>query len=156
MSFSNEEWRDAKKDANRVGVFGIKWVLIIVGLILIIGAGIWLATVLLSPAVGQGEAYQEKNSAENWTAAQAEFEQNYQDILSTDLKIDLAYSAWQSDIEDQTKEDTYHGLQSYCLSAVAEYNADARSYLSEDFRASDLPEEIDTNNSTTDCKENTQ
>ena len=42
---------------------------------------------------------------------------------------------------------------SYCLSKAAGYNADARSYLSEDFRAADLPAQIDPNLSTTDCKE---
>jgi hypothetical protein len=122
-------------------------------LIIAIPIGFWAFNVATSEIKGQGDAVIEKNSAENWTAAQAGFEQDYQDILSSDLKIMNAFEALQATPDDKTAQTNYTGLKSYCLSAVAKYNADARSYLSEDFRAADLPAEIDTRNSTTDCKE---
>lgn len=147
------EWNEAKRDINRGVLFGLKWWVIIIILVALVGIGFWVFKVLTSEIQGQGDALIEKNSAENWTAAQAGFEQNYQDIVSTDQKIVLAYQQVQAFPDDKTIYQTYTGLQSYCLSAVAEYNADARSYLLEDFRASDLPQEIDTNNPVTDCKE---
>lgn len=114
---------------------------------------VYLAAVWISGPKGQGDAIIEKNSSENFIQQQAEFERSYQDILSTDQKITLAYAAKEAAPEDKTAQQTYTGLQSYCLSAVAEYNANARSFLSEDFRAADLPAEINTNDTTTDCKE---
>ena len=150
----NNEWRETRRNANRVGLFGLGWVLTVIIIVAILGAVSWGVSVAISGIKGQGDAVIEKNSADNWVAAQAEFENNYQDILATDLKIDNAYQSLQKDPDDRTLQTTYDGLKSYCLSVVSDYNADARSYLSEDFRAADLPSEIDTNNSTTDCKEN--
>jgi len=147
------DYRDARREANKFAVWGIGWWLIVIVILLVLSVAGWGISVAVSGIQGQGDAIKQKNSAENWTAAQAGFEQSYQDIISTDQKIVLAYEQVQAFPEDKTVFQTYTGLQSYCLSAVAEYNADARSYLLEDFRASDLPQEIDTNNSTTDCKE---
>ena len=149
----NNEWRDARRDANRVGKFSLGWVLLIILVVVAVSAAIWGITVAVSGVKGQGDAVIEKNSADNWIAAQAEFERGYQDILSTDQKIMLAYNNLQTAPDDNTLRTNYTGLQSYCLSAVAEYNANARSYLSEDFRAADLPDIISTTNPATDCKE---
>ena len=79
-------------------------------------------------------------------------------MKATDVKINNAYKMWKDDPTDKTAKQTYNGLQSYCLSVVSEYNADARSFLSEDFRSADLPSKIETEgptaNPATDCKEN--
>jgi cytoskeletal protein RodZ len=149
----NNEWREVRKDVNRSGRFLVLWIIVGVVVAGAIGVAIWGFNVGTSGVKGQGDAVIQKNSAENWVAAQAGFEADYQDILSSDLKIVNAYQALQATPDDKTAQTNYNGLKSYCLSVVAKYNADARSYLSEDFRAADLPSEIDTNNSTTDCKE---
>jgi hypothetical protein len=148
-----DSWRETRRDINRGARFGLGWWLILVLVALAVSAGIWALTVASSGPKGQGDALVQKNSAANWTAAQARFEQDYQDILATDQKIGAAHTALQVDPTDPTLQTNYTGLTSYCLSKVAGYNADARSYLSEDFRADDLPAQIDTTLSTTDCKE---
>jgi hypothetical protein len=149
----NDSWRDERRELNRVGRWGIGWWIVIVVVGLLISGAVWGLTVALSGPRGQGDAIIEKNSAENWVAAQAGFERDYQEILTTDLKITNAYQAWQADTEDKTLQTNYEGLKSYCLSKVSSYNADARSFLSQDFRSADLPSEIPLTNSTTDCKE---
>lgn len=131
----------------------IRWWLLIVVIVAVVSAGAWGITVAASGPKGQGDAIIQKNSAQNWVAAQARFEQDYQDIIATDQKIVAAHTALQGAPADRTLQTNYSGLTSYCLSKVAGYNADARSYLSEDFRAADLPAQIDPNLSTTDCKE---
>lgn len=153
MSYSDEEWRRSKKDANRVTWWILGWIIIGAIVLGLLGWAAWGISVAISGPKGQGDATVEKNSAANWTAAQAGFEQKYQDILSTDLKIVNAHTLLLTSPDDKTLMTNYSGLTSYCLSAVAEYNADARSYLSQEFRSADLPSEIDIDNSTTDCKE---
>jgi hypothetical protein len=149
-------WNDERREANRGIRWGLLWALIIVLIVAAIGIATWGVRVATAPIKGQGDAAITKYSAENWTAAQARFENEYQDVLATDQKIDLAAGAAAADPDDQTKADTVAGLRSYCLSAVADYNADARKYLSADFRAADLPDRIDTTNPATDCKETQQ
>lgn len=146
--------RDERREANRGLRWGLIWTIIIVLVIALISIAAWGFRVATAPVRGQGDAAITKYSAENWTAAQARFENEYQDVLATDQKIDLAADAATADPDDQTKADTLAGLRSYCLSAVADYNADARKYLSADFRAADLPDRIDTTDPATDCKEN--
>ena len=155
---TNDEWRDTRRDLNRGGRFGLGWFFVILAVVALVGVGIWGFTVVTSGPKGQGDAVIEKNSAENWLKAQARFEQNYAEIKTTDVKINNAYMLWQEDPEDKTLQQTYAGLTSYCLGVVADYNADARSYLSENFRAADLPDQIETEGNladpATDCKEN--
>lgn len=150
--------REDRREATRWLGLSILWWLVILIAITLVSIAIWGITVAVSGVKGQGDAVIEKNSAENWTEAQATFERNYADVIATDIKIDNAYTLWQSDRQDKTLQQTYTGLVSYCLSVVAEYNADARSFLSEEFRAADLPEQINTQGQfadvATDCKEN--
>lgn len=157
MSMIDQDWRDARRDLNRGGRFGLAWFFVFLGVVALVGVGIWGFSVVTSGPKGQGDAVIEKNSAENWLEAQARFEQNYAEIKAADVKIDNAYKIWQANPSDKTLQQTYTGLTSYCLGVVADYNADARSYLSEDFRAVDLPDQIDTEgnlaNPATDCKE---
>lgn len=149
------DWRDERRELNRFGRFGLAWWLVIVLVIVVIGAVLWGVRVATSGVRGQGDAIIQKNSASNWTAAQARFEQNYQEVVTSDQKIQNAYDTLQTDPSDATLRTNYDGLKSYCLSVVADYNADARSYLAEDFRAADLPSEISNIDQNTDCKEST-
>jgi hypothetical protein len=146
---SRDSWREERREANRAGRFVLVWVLVVIAIALLIGAVVWGIRVITSPVTGAGDAYATKNSAANWTAAQARFEDEYADIVATDRKI----TATAGDADDKsTRGDTYRGLRSYCLSAVGEYNADARKYLARDFRAADLPPQIDNTDPTTDCE----
>lgn len=152
--------KDDRREATKWLGFGVGWWIVILIIVAVIGAIIWGVTVALSGIKGQGDAVIENNSAENWTEAQARFEQNYAEVIATDIKITNAYQLWQDEPNDTILKQTYTGLMSYCLSVVADYNADARSFLSEDWRAADLPEQIITEGQfadpATDCKENTE
>lgn len=150
----NDYWKEDRRVLNRAGRFGLGWVLVVVLFVTIISVGGWGLTVLLSGPKGRGDAIIEKNSANNWVKAQKEFNDRYQDILATDLKIDAAKDALKGHANDTVLQTNYNGLVNYCLSAVGEYNSLARSYLAADFRDADLPSQIDPTNSTTDCKEN--
>lgn len=152
----NDIWRDERREMNRFGRFGLGWIIAIVVTVTLISMAGWGLNVLLSEPKGRGDALIEKNSANNWVKAQKEFNDRYQDILATDLKIDAAKRAWNANKNDIVLQTNYNGLVNYCLSAVGEYNSLARSYLAQDFRDADLPAEIDSTNSTIDCKENKQ
>lgn len=146
------DWNRAKREVNSGARFGLGWIIVIVAIILAISAAVWGITVLVSGPRGQGDAIIEKNSAANWTAAQARFEDNYQEVKATDKNIAVTATALALDPENKTLQTNFLGLQNYCNTVVADYNADARKFLSEDFRAADLPQEIDSFDPTTDCK----
>lgn len=118
-----------------------------------IGFGAWGIRVLTSGVRGQGDAVISKNSAANWTAAQARFRALHEEILATDRKLDLLAAQANANPGDRVAQTTYTGTVSYCLGVVGTYNAEAKSYLSQDFRDSDLPERINDSDPRTDCKE---
>lgn len=126
-------------------------------LAVVVIAAIWWfsfgASVLSSKPIGQGEAIIEKNSAENWTKAQGRFEDMYAEIVATDQKITVAKERMDTDPDDRTAKDTYYGTKTICLSFVADYNAEARKFLSADFRSADLPDQISDRQPSTDCQE---
>lgn len=143
-----DEWREAKRDIDRVGWFTGTRILIIVLAVLLLGAGIWGFNVLTSGVKGQGDGEIIKNSAENWIDAQERFEENYADYESTLFKIQQASDALAVDPSNRTLQQNLTGTVNYCASLVADYNADARNFLREDFRAADLPDELDVDNCT--------
>lgn len=120
--------------------------------LVIIGIGAWAFRVATAPIKGQGDAAMVKYSAENWTAAQARFEDLYADIEATDRKIEVAQASLDLDPDDKTAQQTLLGTKNYCLEVVGDYNAEARKYLAEDFKAVDLPAQINNNSQSTDCK----
>jgi len=128
-------------------VFGA--VIVVVALVI----GIWALRVATAEPKGRGDAVIEKNSAANWTKAQARFEELYAEIVATDRKVTLAHDLLATDPGNRTARDTYVGTRNVCLSFVADYNAAARTYLAADFRAADLPGQITDTDPTTDCKE---
>lgn len=121
--------------------------------VIALSVGIWVARVGTSGIRGQGNAVIQKNSAQNWTSAQARFESLYAEIVATDRKVTVAADYLAKHPGDKTATDTYVGTQNVCLSFVADYNAAARTYLAADFRAVDLPAQIDDRDPATDCKE---
>lgn len=108
--------------------------------------------VLASEPIGKGDAIIEKNSAANWLKAQADFEDLYAGIEAQDQMIGLLYEAAEKDPSEYNSAN-YAGARLVCLDLVGDYNAKARSYLSEEFRSADLPARIDTHMPSTDCKE---
>lgn len=139
----SEEWREFRREANRPIRWGIVWSIVIVAVVLVVGAIIWGINVASSGVRGEGDAIIQRNSAENWLDAQARFEENYAEYEATIFKIDQAKTALEADPEDPLLKTNYSGTVNYCASLVADYNADARNYLREDFRAADLPDKID-------------
>jgi hypothetical protein len=137
------ELRDARREANRFAMWGIGWWIIVILVALAIGAGIWGLTVALSGVKGQGDGVIQKNSSQNWLDAQARFEENYQEYESTLVRIDVFHEAHLADPDDAIAKTNWLGSISHCTDVVADYNADARNFLREDFRASDLPESLD-------------
>lgn len=156
MSMSNQEWRDVRKDANRVGLFGLGWFTTILIIVALLGAAGWGIKVATSGVHGQGDAVVEKNSSKNWVNAQREFNRLYQEIKADDRKINDAKIALDADPTNPVLKTNYEGLKQHCNTLVGNYNTDARSYLKEEFRDADLPGEINLSDPTTDCKENSK
>lgn len=147
-SFTNsDDWDNVTYDARKIGWLSARWIVAIIAFVLLIGGVVWGVTVLLAPVKGEGDKRIIKHDATNMIAAQERFEDLYQDILSTDRKIQVAKEA-----KGDTAVTNLQGLQSYCLGVVGEYNAAARKYTQEDFRSVDLPKEIDNTNTEMDCK----
>lgn len=124
---------------------------VVLGIVLISWAG-WAISVATSGPKGQGDAIKTKNSAENWTAAQARFEKQYQSVIAADQKIAVHTSALAADPQDPTLRTNLTGITAACIAAVADYNAESRKFLSEDFKSTDLPYQISPTGPATDCK----
>lgn len=123
-----------------------------VAALILIGIAAWGFRVATAPIKGQGDAAMVKYSAQNWTAAQARFEDMYADIEATDRKIEVAQASLDKNPDDKTAQQTLTGTVNYCLEVVGDYNAEARKYLAEDFRAANLPDQINNHQQSTDCK----
>jgi hypothetical protein len=128
------------------------YVLAFLVVLVLIGLGTWGFRVATADVKGRGDAAIKKASASNRIGAQEDFEKRYADIVATDRKLDVYAAALKRTPGDPTAQTNLDGTQAYCLSAVGDYNADARSYTREAFRAIDLPAQIDSLDPTTDCE----
>lgn len=135
--------RNERREVRSAGWYILRWGIAVLVVGLLVGGGLWALKVATSEVRGQGEGVVQRNSAKNWVDAQARFEENYAEYESTLVRIDTAYAAWQTNTADKTLHQTYLGTVGYCTNLVADYNADARNFLREDFRASDLPASLD-------------
>ena len=131
---------------------GAVWVVGFLVFIAVVSIAWWAFTVAASDPKGRGDAIKEKNSSTNRIAAQQRFEDLYADIQATDAKLGPAKLALDANPDSQIKQTEFTGLSNYCLDVVGDYNAEARKYLAKDFRAFDLPAQIDTQLPATDCK----
>lgn len=129
------------------------WVAATVLVIAALAGGAWAFRTVTASARGQGDAYQQQQSGANRVRAQEAFHSRIEDIRATDAKLDVLAAAAKADPDDRTARQTLLGTRTYCLSAVAEYNAEARKYSSQQFRDADLPVRIDPLDPTTDCQE---
>jgi hypothetical protein len=127
------------------------WIVVALVFFAVIGGAAWGVKVALSDTKGRGDSVRIKNSAPNRIAAQERFEQLYAEIQRSDASLDVLAPAAKAG--GQAERTQFTGAVTYCLSVVADYNAEARKYRSQDFRAIDLPAQIDTTNPAFDCKE---
>jgi hypothetical protein len=149
--------REDRQYAERTGDWGIGYiltrVLIMAAVIGVVVLCVWGFRVLFAPAQGAGEAYRSQQAAPNRIEAQEQFEHRYQEILAADRNIGTARTALSVEPGNPNRQTEYIGLVQYCNRIVGEYNADARSFTKEQFRAADLPDQIDPKDPKTDCKE---
>lgn len=132
---------------------GTIWVIVIGVLLAVVGGIFWGIDVASSGVKGQGDATKTNNSAENWTAKQAFFEDKFEAIKAADQKIGLYTKSVEANPTDKTAATNLQGITSQCINYVAEYNAESRKFLSQDWKSVDLPLEISTNSPASyDCK----
>lgn len=146
------KWHESN-NPDRVGFsIGLR-VLLIVAVVALIAAGVWGFRVVTSDAKGQGDAVRTKNSGTNRIAAQERFEELYAGIKAADERVSVMAAAKKSDPSDVIASTNYAGAVNYCIQIRADYNAEARKYTAEQFRAADLPAQIDSLDPAFDCKE---
>ena len=156
MRRSAEDW--AEEWASRPVATTLKAVCGVLAAGLVLAVILWGFGVLVAPWEGQGDAHREKNSAANWVAAQRAFHQERNDVTAFQAKIATAkrdLEAFEQNHpsngtpydpnaqQDQNLHATLTGLQQQCVNTVATYNTDAQSYLTEDWRDTDLPTQLD-------------
>lgn len=132
------------------------WLIVILVVVLggLTSAGIWFLKVGTSDIKGAGDAEIVKNEAGNRIRAQEGFEKYFQAILAADQTINLTAESLKADPNNLKLKTELMGQKQACVGLVGQYNAKSRSFTQADFRAADLPYEIDTINPQTDCKEN--
>lgn len=127
--------------------------LIGLGVVVVI-AGAWLLSVVLSGPIGAGEQEKKVNSRDNRIFAQEHFNELYNDILSYDQQLDQASKDKSENPGDKWFATNYTGLVNQCIDARNQYNADADKVTQERWRDDTLPYKIDEFDTRTDCKEN--
>lgn len=128
---------------------GLLTLLLIFGLTI----GVWAFRVATADTKGRGDQEIAINSATNRTGAQERFEDLYQEVLSADRRIDVMAA---TNDGGQVAQTNLAGAIAYCIDVVADYNAQARKVSQAEFRAYDLPAQIDNTNPATDCQETTR
>jgi hypothetical protein len=144
--------RDVARETGR----GFSWTLIVglavIVLIAIFSVLIFGFGVFTSDARGRGDAVKQKNSGTNRINAQERFEDLYADVTAADQKLDPLAAAAKANPDSQIAATNYTGATTYCIDARAAYDAEARKYTAREFRAADLPPQIDQQDPATDCK----
>lgn len=152
---TKQNWYDSDNPSTvaRGGTWrAMVWITALVLFFTALGALLWAFGVFTAPIKGQGDAFKTKESGANRIAAQERFEDLHQDILATDRKLDAAQAKVRANPKSTVAQTELTGLTNYCLDVVADYNAEARKYTAADFRAVDLPAQIDDLDPATDCK----
>lgn len=133
---------------------------VVIVLALAIGGLIWGLRVGTSDVKGQGDAVITKNEAGNRIRAQEGFEQKFANIKSADQNINVTAEALKSDPDSLKLKTELLGQKQACNALVGAYNAASRKFTQADFRAADLPFELNVDAATTmpetDCKENSK
>lgn len=157
----DDHWGERERDFDRKPVRqtakGIGWAgALTVAAILVfggIGVIVWAFKVGTSDLKGRGDAEVVKNDARNRIRAQEGFEKLFADVQAADRNLTVTAEALARKPGDLKLETELLGQRHYCAGLVADYDAKARSFSQQDFRAADLPAKIDSTDGTTDCKE---
>jgi hypothetical protein len=155
---SFERTRQARRevaDASAVGM-SAAWraALAVIGVVLLVGGisvGIWYFKVKTSDIKGAGDATRITNDGRNRVNAQEWFAGQYEQIRSTDRRIDEAYAEL-SRKPTEFAETNYRGLVNRCMEMVGTYNAEAQKVSRAQWRGPSLPVRIDDTDPTTDCR----
>lgn len=155
---SADGWVSDFEDKPLITVFKVVFWLVVLGVLVTVL--LWGTGVVTAPWKGQGDAYIQKNSADNWVAAQRTFHQENNDYTADLVKISDAKAArarfeagpkpdpntisgfqWQQ--QDSNLNTDLSGLRLACQQVAANYTTDAQSYLTESFRDAGLPATLD-------------
>lgn len=150
------KWYDSDNPSTVARGFSWRAAIWIAGAVLFFGGlsiAHWGFGVFTSDIKGQGDATKTKNSGTNRIAAQERFEELYAGIKAADERIDVMAAAKKAAPNDLVAQVNYTGALAYCIQIRADYNAEARKYTAEQFRAADLPAQIDATDPAFDCKE---
>ena len=157
---SRDEWRSEIKEANyvarSVGWRAAIWIAVAVAFFGLVGGGIWVFKVATSEVRGAGDATRITNDGQNRVNAQEWFQSQYEQIRSTDRRIVETAAELAAKPDDDFTKTNYRGLVNRCIEMVGNYNAEANKVSRGKWRDPNLPFQIDDNDSTTDCKEETK
>lgn len=119
------------------------WIFVFAVFFALLGWFLWGIGVIGAPVKGAGDAFKQKESASNRIVQQAEFEDLKAEYDDTLAKIPVAKKALKQNPDSQIKNTEYTGLVNQCISVAGDYNAESRKYLAADFKAIDLPAQLD-------------
>lgn len=131
----------------------------VIAFVLVISAALWALTVAASPIKGTGDAYAQKNGADNWVQAQTQFhnrDNTFRMYLGQIVDAKKAQVAWQTGphptdgiaafTDGQTGQQLGQvviGLTQQCQKTATDYNTASQGYLSRDFKDAGLPYQLD-------------
>lgn len=154
--FEERPVRTAASGAVRTGVV----VGVVIAVVVALSALVWGFRVSTSDIKGQGDAEIVKNEVGNRIRAQEGFEQKYASIKSADQNINVTAEALKADPDSAKLKVELLGQKQACNQQVGAYNAASRKFTQAEFRAADLPFELNVDAATTfpetDCKENSK
>lgn len=115
------------------------WVTVFAIFFALLGWLLWGLGVIGAPVKGAGDAFKQKESADNRIVQQAEFEDLYNEYKDSLAKIPAAEKALKRDPDSVIKNTELTGLINYCIEVAGDYNAESEKYLAVDFKRVDLP-----------------
>lgn len=118
-----------------------------------VGVGVWGFNVATSDVKGAGDATVQINSGTNRIVSQEVLQSMYASILAYDKNLDQAAKDKADHPGDSFWETAYSGMVKACNSAVAQYNAETQKITRAKWRDATLPFQINSTDTTTDCKE---
>lgn len=142
----SKNWYDSDNPTTVVRGFSWRagvWLTLAVVFFAALGGLIWVLSVASAPIKGQGDAFKQKESANNRISKQALFEDLNAEYESTLAKIGPAKQALKRDPDSQIRNTELTGLINYCISVAGDYNAESRKYTAADFKSIDLPATLD-------------
>lgn len=147
-----QDVRDVNYAGRRAGPSVLLWIVAAVAVIAVIGAAIWGIKVATSGVKGEGDQTRITNDGRNRVNAQEWFVGQYEQIRSTDRRIDAAAAAL-AKTPDEFGRTNYTGLVNRCMEMVGNYNAEAMKVSRGQWRDQALPFQIGADDPATDCKE---